>query len=127
MMLKIGSKLIIKDNSGANKVKIINLRVKKTYKRSYVGEGAFVLCVLKRFTPSLLVKKKDMVEVLIIHTKKKQNRGNGIFIMFDYNCGLLINKKKNTLLGSKIKTLFTKTFQTNFKKYKKYTNLKNTM
>lgn len=94
-MLYLGSKLIILDNSGAINIKIINLRVKKTYLTSYVNFNNVVQGVVKKHIPNKKLIKKKISEFLIIGVKKKNSRKNGLFIQFNLNFGVAVIKKKH--------------------------------
>lgn len=94
-MLKLGSTINILDNSGALSVKIINYRKKKTYTKSYVVFNNIVFGVIKEFTPNKKLKKKQLVDVLILGIKKKQSRYNGLYINFNKNFGVTVLKKKH--------------------------------
>lgn len=94
-MLKIGSYVDTWDNSGALQIQIINLRVKHTYKSSHISSGSRCLGVVKKdivntsnnfsISKKKSLKRKDLVEVLIVCTKKKISRKNGIFFNFSDN------------------------------------------
>lgn len=122
-MLRLGSRVEIYDNSGAIAVKIINLRVKKTYKSSYLSTGSYCLSVVKLDRVNLLnkkrsLKKKDIVEILIVCTKKKSSRKNGIYINFSKNIGIPFEykNKRYQVLASRVFTPVAK--EAKKKKYK---------
>lgn len=94
-MLFIGSKLYVRDNSGASIIKIINLKLKKTYQTTFITTGAFCLGVIKKHKlyhrrKRKGLKKKSLVNTLVVAVKKKTSRKNGFYINFNRNYGLPI-------------------------------------
>ena len=87
-MLKIGSIVGLNDNSGAFNLKILNYKKKKTFKTSYAKVSDIVVGVIKDhniYKKKLLLKSKDKVNAIIVCTKKKYSKKNGIFISFSKN------------------------------------------
>ena len=78
-MVKIGTSIIILDNSGAKSVKCFSLKKKKNNKSSEGFLGDIIKGSVKKFIPERKVSKKDKLDVLIILHKKKQNYRNGLY------------------------------------------------
>lgn len=87
-MLKIGSFLSVGDNSGAFNIKILHFIGKKTNKSTVGGVGSLVYGVVQDYDlnkKGIMLKKKDRVKSIIVNTKKKYSKYNGMFITFSHN------------------------------------------
>ncbi|SCA63638.1 50S ribosomal protein L14 [Chlamydiales bacterium SCGC AG-110-M15] len=91
-MLQQESKLKIADNTGAEEVMCI--KVIGGSKRRYAGVGDIIVCSVKKAKPDGTVKKGSVVKVLIVRTKSKIIRDDGI-LSFDENAGVIIDEKGN--------------------------------
>lgn len=89
-MVQVETNLIVADNSGARKVRIIRLYGGSVRQSSSLGD--IVLCAVKDAIPHGKVKKGDMVKGVIVRTKKAVNRADGSTIRFDDNAIVLINE-----------------------------------
>lgn len=109
IMLYLGSLIYINDNSGAVLVQIINLRKKKTYKSSFACNNSLVFGVIKKQIANKPLKKKKTIELLIVNTKKKNSRKNGVYLNFTQNIGIPVIKKKDIYepLATKIDSVIT--------------------
>jgi large subunit ribosomal protein L14 len=87
------SYLNVADNSGAKKLMCI--RVLGAGNRRYGGVGDKIIAVVKESTPNMAVKKSDVVEAVIVRTRKAINRDSGMCIRFDDNAAVIINKDGN--------------------------------
>jgi len=85
--------LNVADNSGARKLMCI--RVIGGGNRRYGGIGDKIIAVVKDATPNMAVKKSDVVEAVIVRTRKGVNRDSGMSIRFDDNAAVIINKDGN--------------------------------
>lgn len=104
-MLIIGSCIRIFDNSGAREVKIISMRVKQTFKRSYVTKNNVIRGTITKSIPHKKVQKHQLVLVLITGVCKKINRQNGIFFNFTKNFGIVVKynfKMRFDPVGTKV-------------------------
>ncbi len=97
-MVQKESFLKVADNSGAKLLKIFHL-VGSTRKRyAYIGD--MVRCAVKVAIPQGMVKKGDIVDVMIVRTKKELRRADGTYIRFSENAGVII--KDDKMLGTRI-------------------------
>jgi large subunit ribosomal protein L14 len=85
--------LNVADNSGARKLMCI--RILGGGNRRYGGIGDKIIAVVKDATPNMAVKKSDVVEAVIVRTRKGVNRDSGMSIRFDDNAAVIINKDGN--------------------------------
>jgi ribosomal protein L14 len=88
-MLRIGSTVNICDRSGALTVFILNMKKKKTYKSSYLRPSDLFLGVVKKISfRGGKLRRHQFVSSIVISTRKKLGRGNGLFVTYDHNVGL---------------------------------------
>jgi len=123
-MLYLGSYIKTKDNSGSEFIQIINLKIKKTYTSSFLKTGSICLGVIKKDKINFLLKKKSLkkkmlVNLLIVNTKKKTSRKNGFYIQFNENIGIPYEYKNKRLqvFASRVYVPVPKELKKN-KKYK---------
>lgn len=92
-MIQPQTYLNVADNSGAKKLMCI--RVLGGGNRRYGHIGDRIVAVVKESNPNMAVKKSDVVEAVIVRTKKSINRDSGMSIRFDDNAAVIINKEGN--------------------------------
>jgi large subunit ribosomal protein L14 len=86
-MLKAG------DNTGAKKLMCI--RVLGGSFRRYATVGDLIVCAVKEASPGGMVKKGDVVQAVVVRTKKEIRRPDGSYIKFSENAAVIINEQKN--------------------------------
>ncbi len=91
-MIQERSILKVADNSGAKVVRCF--RVLGGTHHRYAGVGDVVVASVQSAEPRKSVKKKDVVKVLVIRTKKALRRKDGSYVRFDENAVVLIDAKK---------------------------------
>jgi large subunit ribosomal protein L14 len=92
--------LVVADNTGAKKLQVI--RVLGGYKKHYAGLGDIVTCVVKVAVPHSTVKKSEVVQVVIVRTRKETRRKDGSYVRFDENAGVIVDKKNKEPKGTRI-------------------------
>ncbi len=90
-MIQMQTRLAIADNSGAKKVQCI--KVLGGSKRKYAFIGDVIVCSVKEASPNGKVKKGEVVQAVVVRTKKAMNRQDGTSIRFDQNAAVLLNKQ----------------------------------
>lgn len=113
-MIQHRTMLASADNTGAKKLQC--LRVLGGYKKRYARLGDVVTCSVKISAPRGLVKKGEVVHVVIVRERKETRRKDGTYIRFDENAGVVIDRKTGEPKGSRIfgpvaRELRTKGFQ----------------
>lgn len=88
-MIQNGTNLKVADNTGAKLVRVI--KVLGGSKRRYAGIGDIVTASVKVAEPRKLVKKKDIVKVVIVRQKKPYRRSDGSYISFDDNAVVILD------------------------------------
>ena len=91
-MIQMQSLLKIADNSGARSVMCI--KVLGGSKRRYANIGDVIKVAVREAIPTGKVKKGQVVDALIVRTKKGVRRKDGSLIKFDENAAVLINNQK---------------------------------
>ena len=91
MSIQKETNLVVADNSGAKAMRVIAI-VGSTGKDS-ATLGEIVKCAVKEAIPGGTVKKKDVVEAVIVRTKKPYKREDGSYISFGENAAVILEKK----------------------------------
>ncbi len=88
-MIQQESVLRIADNTGAKKALVI--RVLGGSGRRYARVGDVVVATVKDAIPNAPVKKGEVVQAVVVRTRKEMRRKDGTYIRFDDNAAVLIN------------------------------------
>lgn len=91
-MIKPQSYLNVADNCGARKLMCIRILGGQ---RQSANIGDVIIAVVKDVIPNMPLKKSDIVKAVIVRTKKGVKRQNGLYIRFDENAAVVINKEGN--------------------------------
>ena len=91
-MIQMQSLLKIADNSGARSVMCI--KVLGGSKRRYANIGDVIKVAVREAIPTGKVKKGQVVDALMVRSKKGVRRRDGSLIKFDENAAVLINAQK---------------------------------
>ena len=92
--LQIGSDLIVADNSGAKRIRIIAVKRYKGLKkrRGKAGIGDIVICTVKDGPPDV---KHKVFPFIIIRQVKEYKRQGGMRIKFEDNAAIMLKDLKN--------------------------------
>lgn len=91
-MVQSESRLKVADNSGAREV--LCIKVLGGSRRRYAGVGDIITASVKVATPNGNVKKKEIVQAVVVRTTKSTRRPDGSQIRFDDNAVVIIDKNK---------------------------------
>jgi large subunit ribosomal protein L14 len=91
--------LDIADNSGARKVQCI--KVLGGSHRRYAGIGDIIKVTVKEAIPRGRVKKGQVMNAVVVRTRKGVRRPDGSIIRFDQNAAVLLNPQ-NQPVGTRI-------------------------
>ena len=91
-MIQIYSNLDVADNTGARRIRCI--QVMGGSKRRYAAVGDIITASVREAIPNSNVKKGDVVKAVVVRTKHDQQRPDGTTIRFDGNAAVLINPNK---------------------------------
>lgn len=81
------------DNTGAKRLMCI--RVLGGSFRRYASVGDIIVASVKEASPGGMVKKGDVVQAVVVRTKKEIRRPDGSYIRFSENAAVIINDQKN--------------------------------
>ena len=98
-MIQMRTMLDVADNSGARRVMCI--KVLGGSKRRYAGIGDVIKVSVKEAIPRGKVKKGEVLNAVIVRTKKGVRRGDGSEIRFDDNAVVLLNAQ-NQLIATRV-------------------------
>jgi len=98
-MIQAQTYLDIADNSGARKVMCI--KVLGGSKRRYASVGDIIKVTVKEAIPRGRVRKGQVLDALVVRTKKGVRRSDGSLIKFDGNAAVLLNAQKQPI-GTRI-------------------------
>ena len=91
-MIGVQTELQVADNTGAKKIECI--KVLGGSKRRYANIGDVIKVAVREAIPTGKVKKGQVVDALIVRSKKGVRRRDGSLIKFDENAAVLINAQK---------------------------------
>ena len=92
-MIQAETRLRVADNTGARE--ILCIRVKGGSRRRYAGIGDVIVGTVKSATPQGAVKKGEVVQAVVVRTRKELGRRDGTYISFDENAAVLIDAANN--------------------------------
>lgn len=98
-MVQQESNLVVADNSGARKIRII--KVLGGSRKRYASVGDLVVVSVKAAMPGGGVKKGEVSRAVIVRTNKEVKRNDGSYIRFDENAAVLLNAQ-NEPRGTRI-------------------------
>ena len=98
-MIQVQSYLDIADNSGARRV--MGIKVLGGSKRRYAGIGDVIKVTVKEAIPRGRVKKGQVLDAVVVRTRKGVRRSDGSLIRFDGNAAVLLNASKQPI-GTRI-------------------------
>lgn len=98
-MIQTESNLVVADNSGARRVQCI--KVLGGSHRRYAHIGDVIKVAIKEANPRGKVKKGDVMNAVVVRTKKGVRRQDGSLIRFDENAAVLLNGQKQPI-GTRI-------------------------
>ncbi len=92
-MIQLRTVLHVADNSGARKLRVI--QVYGGSKRRFGFVGDIVIASVIDADPKGNVKKGEKVRAVIVRTKKEQRRSSGEYIRFDDNAAVVVESRKS--------------------------------
>lgn len=98
-MTQMQTRLEVADNSGARSVMCIKV-LGGSHKR-YAKIGDVIKVSIKEAIPRGKVKKGDVVDAVVVRTKKGVRRSDGSLIRFDSNAAVLLNSNQQPI-GTRI-------------------------
>jgi len=98
------SRLTVSDNSGAKELMVIQVlgRGKGNSFQKFASVGEIVKASVKKALPNSNYQAGDVVDAVIVRTKKEVKRKDGSYIRFDDNAAVLIDKAKKEPKATRI-------------------------
>ena len=98
-MIQVQTELNVADNTGARRVECI--KVLGGSHRRYAGIGDIIKVTVKEAIPRGKVKKGDVLNAVVVRTRKGVRRADGSTIRFDGNAAVMLNANKQPI-GTRI-------------------------
>lgn len=92
-MLQLRSIINVADNTGADRVSVIQVVGHGARPYAYIGD--IVTCVVKKADPLGVVKTHELVKAVVVRTRKEKRRSDGSYIRFDDNAAVIIDNIKD--------------------------------
>ena len=92
-MIQAETRLKVADNTGARE--LLCIRVKGGSRRRYAGVGDVIVGTVKSATPQGAVKKGEVVQAVVVRTRRQLGRKDGTYIAFDENAAVIIDAGNN--------------------------------
>ena len=99
-MIQVQTRLKVADNTGAKIVMCI--RVLGSYKKRYATVGEIITVVVKDAEPHAAIKNGDIAQAVVVRTRKEVRRPDGVYVRFDENACVIIDKEKKEPQGTRI-------------------------
>ena len=87
-MIQTYTRLNVADNSGAKRIRLIN--IPGSSKRKYARLGDVIVCNVREAVPNSPVRKGEVVKAVVIRQAQSYRRPDGTYIKFDDNAAVLI-------------------------------------
>ena len=92
-MIQLRSVLRIADNSGAKRIRVIQVHGGSRRRFGHVGDVVAASVIVSDATGS--VKKGELVKAVIVRTRKETRRSSGEYVRFDDNAAVIIESRQN--------------------------------
>lgn len=99
-MIQPRSIVNIADNSGAKIGRIF--KVLGATRKRYAELGDIVVLSVQKAEPRKSVKKKDVLQAVVVRQKKPSRRKDGSYVRFDENAVVILEKGKKEPLAGRI-------------------------
>lgn len=99
-MIQPRSIVNICDNSGAKIGRVF--KVLGSSKKRYAEVGDIVVLSVQKAEPRKSVKKKDVLQAVVVRQKKAIRRADGSYIRFDENAVVILEKGKKEPLAGRV-------------------------
>ncbi|MFH1597477.1 MAG: 50S ribosomal protein L14 [Patescibacteria group bacterium] len=99
-MIQVGTSLKVADNTGAKRIQCI--KVLGGHKKRYATIGDIITISVKEAVPRAMVKKGEVLQAVIVRTRKEVGRPDGTYVRFDENAGVIVDPKNKEPKGTRI-------------------------
>ena len=91
-MIQKQTRLKVADNSGAKELMVIQVTGSTRKRFAYLGD--VVKVTVKKAIPGGSVKKSEVLNAVIVRTRKESRRVDGSYVRFSDNAAVLLDKDK---------------------------------
>jgi large subunit ribosomal protein L14 len=91
-MIQLRSVLNVADNSGAKRLRVIQVHGGSKRRFGYVGDVVAASVIAS--DPKGSIKKGEKVKAVIVRTRKEMRRPSGEYVRFDENAAVIIESRK---------------------------------
>ena len=99
-MIQEGTVLKVADNSGAKAVRCF--RVLGGSRKRYARIGDRIVASVRIAEPRKQIKKKDIVQAVVVRTRAPIRRKDGTYLRFNENAVVIVEKEKNDARGTRV-------------------------
>ena len=87
-MIQTYTRLHVADNSGARRIRLIN--IPGASRRKYAKVGDIIVCNVREAAPNSPIRKGSIVKAVIVRQAQGRKRPDGTYIKFDDNAAVII-------------------------------------
>jgi large subunit ribosomal protein L14 len=91
-MIQTYTRLNVADNSGAKRIRLIN--IPGSSKRKYAKVGDVVVCNVREAVPNSPIRKGQVVRAVVVRQAQPLLRPDGTYIKFDDNAAVIIQDNR---------------------------------
>ena len=91
-MIQTYTRLTVADNSGAKRVRLIN--IPGSSNRKYAKVGDVIVCNVREAVPNSPIRKGQVVRAVIVRQAQPLLRPDGTYIKFDDNAAVIIQDNR---------------------------------
>ena len=92
-MIQLRTVLHVSDNSGAKRLRVIQVHGGSKRRFGYVGDIVTASVIVAE--PNSSVVRGEKVKAVIVRTRKENRRDTGEYVRFDDNAAVIIESRKN--------------------------------
>jgi large subunit ribosomal protein L14 len=87
-MIQTYTRLNVADNSGAKRIRLIN--IPGSSRRKYAKLGDIIVCTVREAVPNSPVRKGQVVKAVVVRQAQGMLRPDGTYIKFDDNAAVIL-------------------------------------
>jgi large subunit ribosomal protein L14 len=91
-MIQTYTRLNVADNSGAKRIRLIN--IPGSSKRKYAKVGDVIVCNVREAVPNSPIRKGQVVKAVVVRQAQALLRPDGTYIKFDDNAAVIIQDNR---------------------------------
>ncbi|MEE2687151.1 MAG: 50S ribosomal protein L14 [Chloroflexota bacterium] len=91
-MIQTYTRLNVADNSGAKRIRLIN--IPGSSKRKYAQVGDIIVCNVREAVPNSPIRKGSVVRAVVVRQAQGLLRSDGTYIKFDDNAAVIIQENR---------------------------------